>query len=120
MEMVMKWKVYTALTEAEALAWLVANDPEYDWASERADENAMRNAIADNLADFGERVQTGEFLVLLTEPVSELFSDLGEFHRVQARRLFKDAHEGDGYLYQSYDGRGFHPCGQIINRESAK
>lgn len=98
----MKWKVYTALTEAEALAWLVANDPEYDWTSERADENAMRDAIADNLADFGERVQTGEF------------------HRVQARRLFKDAREGDGYLYQSYDGRGFHPCGQIINRESAK
>ncbi len=120
MEMVMNWKVYTSLTGAEALAWLVENDPEYDWASKGLDENELRNAIADNLTDFGEKTQTGEVLALLTEPVSELFGDLVKYQQDQARRIFKDAREGDGYLYQSYDEGGFDPCGQIIGRQAAK
>lgn len=120
MEMVMKWKVYTALTEAEALAWLVANDSEHDWASEGLCENGLRNAIADNLADFGEKVQSGEIIALLSEPVSELFENLTKYEQDQARRIFKKARKGDGYLYQSYDEGGFDPCGQIIGRQAVK
>ncbi|WP_323946992.1 hypothetical protein [Aeromonas hydrophila] len=45
----MSVKIYSRLTKPESLAWLKANDPEYDWAGQNLNRKQLQEAIADNL-----------------------------------------------------------------------
>ncbi|MFM5295187.1 hypothetical protein ACEUAI_13275 [Aeromonas veronii] len=63
----MSVKIYSRLTKPESLAWLKANDPEYDWAGQNLNRKQLQEAIADNLQSFGEQTQSSGLKVRLSQ-----------------------------------------------------
>jgi hypothetical protein len=62
------------MTNEQARTWLLTNDPEGAeiWSDVGADD--LVHAVRDNLSDFGEADQDGEFLVSLNEPTLRFVS----------------------------------------------
>lgn len=53
---------------------------------------------------------------IMAERISARFERLTPVQQEQARQLFEDAHNGDGYRYQSYNDHRIDPEGKIFVR----
>jgi hypothetical protein len=51
------------LTNEQAMSWLVINDQEGDWETLGCQSGDLKEAVGDNLFDFGEDHQSGDVIV---------------------------------------------------------
>ncbi|WP_368181427.1 hypothetical protein [Aeromonas sp. R7-5] len=55
------------MTTAQAMNWLVINDPEGNWMTPSAGTQNLQEAVGDNLQSFGEKPQSGDVIATLEE-----------------------------------------------------